>query len=47
MRNPKIKTFFTEKQVCTKNINEIEYNTDTIPAYITVIKGEGIGKNGI
>ncbi len=22
MRNPKIKTFFTEKQVCTKNINE-------------------------
>ena len=26
MRNPKIKTFFTEKQVCTKNINEKSFS---------------------
>ena len=30
-----------------QNDNEIEYTTDTILAYITVIEGEGIGKNGI
>ena len=27
--------------------DKIEYNIDTILAYITVIEGEGIGKNGI
>jgi hypothetical protein len=30
-----------------QNDNEIVYNTDTIPAYIPVTEGEGIGKNGI